>query len=111
MLSPSRLRHIVTVEQPTAGKDAFGAPLPGWEVVWKDIYAEVIPSSAKEFTSSAKENSQITGRITMRWRPGMRADMRIIHRGTIYNISGVLPDNASGLEYITFPVTAGVNNG
>lgn len=111
MLSPGRLRHVVRIEQPTTVKDRFGAPLPGWETRWDNVYAEVIPSSAREFNSSAKENSQVTARITLRWREGLRADMRIIHRGIIYNISGLLPDNGSGLEYITIPVTAGVNNG
>lgn len=111
MLSPSRLRHVVRIEQPTAEKDRFGAPRPGWETVWDNVYAEVTASSAREFMSSAKENSQATGRITLRWREGLRADMRIIHRGTVYNISGVLPDNVSGLEYITLPVTSGVNDG
>lgn len=111
MLSQARLRHIVRIEQPTTAKDAFGAPLPGWEIVWDNVYAEVVPSSAREFVASAKENSQVTARITLRWRPGMHAAMRITHRGTVYNISGVLPDGGSGLEYITLPVTAGVNGG
>lgn len=37
--------------------------------------------------------------------------MRITHRGKVYNIAGVLPDNMSGLEYITLPVSEGVNDG
>ena len=37
--------------------------------------------------------------------------MRILHRGQVYNIAGLLPDRVSGLEYITIPVSAGVNDG
>lgn len=111
MLNAGRLRHVVTIQKKGTGKDPFGAPLPGWVDVWTTIPAEVIPLSAREFMASANEHAQVSARITIRWREGMDATMRIIHRGTIYNIAGVLPDNTSGLEYITLPVTAGVNDG
>jgi hypothetical protein len=34
-----------------------------------------------------------------------------VHAGKVYNIAGVLPDNVSGQEYITLPVSEGVNAG
>ncbi|KPB96501.1 Head-tail adaptor protein [Pseudomonas syringae pv. maculicola] len=37
--------------------------------------------------------------------------MRALHRGRIYNIHGALPDAKSGLEYLTLPVSEGLNNG
>ena len=47
----------------------------------------------------------------MRYRAGLLPSMRLVHRGEIFNIAGLLPDKASGLEYITIPVSAGVNDG
>ena len=37
--------------------------------------------------------------------------MRIVHKTKIYNPAGFLADPDSGLEYVTVPVTQGVNEG
>ena len=37
--------------------------------------------------------------------------MRILHRGKIYNIEGVLPDDESGLQWLTLPYSEGVKDG
>jgi len=47
----------------------------------------------------------------MLFRDCLLPSMRLIHRGEICNIASLLPDKASGLEYITLPVSAGVNDG
>ena len=47
----------------------------------------------------------------IRYRSEIGPSWRIVHRETIYNIAGVLPDKDSGLEYLTIPVSAGVNDG
>ncbi|KCB41287.1 phage head-tail joining domain protein [Bordetella hinzii 5132] len=59
---------------------------------------------------SAAGQSEVTARIVMRARDILATD-RIIHRGTVYNIRGVLADKDSGLEYVTLPVGTGVNEG
>lgn len=54
---------------------------------------------------------EITTRITIRFRPGVTRMNRILFRGGIYNIEGVLPDPKSGREYLTLPCSEGVNDG
>lgn len=55
--------------------------------------------------------SEISARITIRYRAGLLPTMRIVFRGQVYNIAGALPDAVSGLEYITIPCSNGANAG
>lgn len=109
-LAAGRLRHTVRIEEFTQSRDSDGYPTEYWSE-WATVAAEVVPLSAREFVQSAQVQSQVVARITIRYREGLSATMRIIFRGQVYNIAGVLPDNWSGLEYITIPVSAGVNEG
>lgn len=111
-IAAGRLRHRVTIEQKVITRDPdTGAPITTWQPFATDIAAEVVPLSAKEFIAAQAMQSQVSARITLRYRPGLLAAMRITFRGQVYNIAGVLPDNVSGLEYITLPVSQGTNDG
>jgi SPP1 family predicted phage head-tail adaptor len=108
------LRHRVAIQQrvetqdPTTGDISFT-----WQTVagWDKVPAAIKPLSAREFIAAQQTNSEVTGRIVIRYRAGLNAKMRFLHGSTAYNIAGVLPDMDSGLEYITFPVGSGVNEG
>lgn len=110
MLDSGKLRHRVSIERLSLVQDATtGAVVETWTEIAK-VWAAVEPLSAREFVQSAAGQSEVTARITIRTRD-IQATDRIIHRGTVYNIRGVLADKDSGLEYITLPVAAGVNEG
>lgn len=110
MLDSGKLRHRVSIERVSLIQDATtGAMVETWTEIAK-VWAAVEPLSAREFVQSAAGQSEVTARITIRTRDILATD-RIIHRGTVYNIRGVLADKDSGLEYITLPVAAGVNEG
>lgn len=81
---------------------------------WVDVettWMSIEPLSAREFIAAQAEQSEISARIVMRYRDDIDATMRIVHRGKIFNIKGVLPDPDSGREYLTLPVSMGVNDG
>lgn len=110
MLDSGKLRHRVSIERVSYVQDATtGAMVETWAQIAK-VWAAVEPLSAREFVQSAAGQSEVTARITIRAREILATD-RIIHRGTVYNIRGVLADKDSGLEYLTLPVAAGVNEG
>lgn len=110
MLDSGKLRHRVSIERVSLIQDATtGAMVETWTEIAK-VWAAVEPLSAREFVQSAAGQSEVTARITIRARD-IQAKDRIIHRGTVYNIRGVLHDKESGLEYITLPVGTGVNEG
>jgi SPP1 family predicted phage head-tail adaptor len=106
-----KLRHRVTLQQPGHSQDPqTGEMLPGWQNV-ATLWASVEPLSAREFIAAQAGQSEITARVTIRYRPGIDATMRILHRGQVYNIHGPLPDPESGRHYLTLPVSMGVNDG
>lgn len=111
MIAAGRLRHRVLIQSPvTSQNPGTGAPTTSW-IDLATVWAEVVPSSVKEFVAAQAIDSEVTTRITIRRRIGVTAKCRIIHRDQIFNIHGVLADPVSGLEYMTLPCSEGVNDG
>lgn len=112
-MQAGNLRHSVTIqslqlelndsdgEQSEDWVDAFPAPLP----------AQILPLSGRELIAAAATASKVSTRIVVRYRPGIVASMRAVHRGLAYNITAVVPDNRSGREWLTLLCESGVNEG
>lgn len=75
------------------------------------IWGEVTAVSARDFVAAQAFQNAVTARIKIRFRDDITAKCRILFRGKIYNIEGVLPDPDSGLEYLTLPCSEGTNDG
>lgn len=111
-IAAGRLRHRITIQRPKTNQDPdTGSTTTQWVTVWEDVPAEIAPSSVREFVASQQMQSQVTARVMIRYRDGLTADMRILHRSKVYNPQGWLPDPESGLEYLTAPCSEGVNDG
>jgi len=110
-MQAGRLRHRVILQRSVKDQSPVTG---GITESWVDIAiirAEVAPSSAREFVAAMATQSEVTTRITIRYRSAISSLDRILFRGKIYNIEGVLPDPVSGREYLTLPCSEGVNNG
>jgi len=110
-LSAGKLRHRITIQKPVSSQDPTSGDA---KVNWTnhaEVWAAVEPLSVREFISAQSMQSQVVARITVRYRDDLTAKMRILYRDRIYNPQGWLPDPDSGLEYLTAPVTEGVNDG
>lgn len=105
------LRHQVVIEAPHQAQDPESGSMVTTWVEWARVWASVEPLSARDFIAAQAVQSEVTARIVIRYRPGVTAAMRIDHGGRLYNIHGVLPDTRSGREYLTLPVSEGVNDG
>lgn len=106
-----KLRHRVMLQKLGRTRNPVTG---GWTEGWVDVasaWASIEPLSAREFIAAQASQSEITARVVIRYRPDVDATMRILYRGKIYNIHGALPDVKSGLEYLTLPVSEGVNDG
>lgn len=110
-IKAGRLRHRITIQEQQQTQD----PVTGGIIVtWVDVatvWGRLEPLSVREFIQSQATQSEITARITIRYRPGLNASMRFVHRGSVYNPAGILPDAESGIEHITIPCSQGVNDG
>lgn len=110
MINLGKFRHRLVIQNPVYTQDQnTGAMTPSWVNV-ATVWASIDPLSAREFVASESETSKVTARITIKYRPGINADMRLYHasKDKYYNIEGELADKDSGLEYITLPCSEGV---
>lgn len=109
-LTAGKLRHWIDIEAPDDAQDSDGERVRAWSLVVR-VPASIEPLSARELIAAQAVQSKVTARIVIRYRAGLSAAMRVNHAGTIYNIEGVLPDTNSLREYLTLPVSQGVNDG
>ena len=112
MLNSRELSHRIRIERKANKQDPVSGEInSGWSLVADKVPAKVSPLSVREFIASQALQSAIVARITIRYRSGLTADMRVVHRDKIYNPQGWLADEDSGLSYLTAPCTEGVNEG
>ena len=112
MLEAGKLRQRITIQQQAISQDSqTGEQVTTWVDFRTSIPASIEPLSAREFIQASAVQSRITARIVIRYLSGITASMRILHGSDVYNIEGVLTDKVSGREYLTLPVSAGVNEG
>jgi SPP1 family predicted phage head-tail adaptor len=118
-LAAGRLRHWVSLQRFGFVMDSAGDPVQDPDTgelrrEWTELaacWAAIEPSSAREFNASQVGQSEVTGKIVIRYRPDILPTDRIVHNGKVYNPAGILADKESGLEYITVPVSEGVGVG
>lgn len=109
-LAAGRLRQWVMLQKPIYQQDPdTGDMVPTWVDV-ADVWAALEPLSAREFVASQALQSQVSARITIRYRSDVDATWRILYMEKVYNIEGVLSDKDSGMEYLTLPVSEGVHD-
>lgn len=109
-LDAGKLRHRVTIQRPLTVPDSDGGMTTQWEDV-ATVWASIEPLSAREYMRASTLQSKVTARIIIRYRPGIEASMRVLHGADVYDIHGVLRDNISMNEWMTLPVSSGVNDG
>lgn len=111
-ISAGRLRHRIDIQEPQSSQDPItGEIIHSWVTVWPAVPAAVEPLSVREFIAAQAVQSEISARITIRYRDGLLPTMRILHNGRIYNPAGWLADPVRGNEYLTAPCSEGVNQG
>jgi SPP1 family predicted phage head-tail adaptor len=106
-LASGRLRHRVTIEEQIQSVDSSGFPVQDWEPIGS-FWASVEPMSVRDLLASQQVQSEVRGRMVMRYNSRVIPSMRVVHKNTIYNILGVQPDPDSGVEWMTLSVSAGL---
>ena len=107
-VAAGKLNHWVQLQAPGTTQDPnTGEMIENWTTV-AEVWAEVVPMSAREFQAANAEQSEVRGRMTIRYREDVDATMRVIHRGKWYAILGVMEDAESGREHLTLMTAEGV---
>lgn len=96
-------RHRVDILEygPVSQDPVSGAVTNNWYVRFPRVPSTFEPLSVRDFTAAAASQTKIVARVKVRFRPGLKNQMRIVHRGISYKIEGWLPDAESGREYWT----------
>jgi SPP1 family predicted phage head-tail adaptor len=112
-MQSGKLRHLVTFQVPLVEIDSHGDATESWEDSFdgQQISAAIEPLSGRELIAAQQVHSRVTTRITVRYRPGILPEMRVVHRGTYYNIEAVIPDAESGFRHATLMCYSGTNDG
>lgn len=91
-LFPGRLRHRLTLQQPSLSADGAG----GYTRSWADVaalWAEIQPFTARDVSGERLQGerlqSRVSHRIRLRYRAGVTAEMRLTDGTRIFNIRAV----------------------
>lgn len=107
-VAAGKLRHWVELQQPNITQDPeTGEQVTHW-ATFAEVWADIAPASGREFLAAAAEQSEVRGRITIRYRDGIDATQRVLYRGKWYAILAALEDADSMLEHLTLMVAEGV---
>ena len=98
MMQAGRLNRRVTLQQPAAGFDELGQPIPSWTDV-ATLWADIRMKSGLEAIKAGASVSVVQASIRVRYRAGINAGMRVAHNLTAYEILAVQPD-LGGREYV-----------
>lgn len=112
-MEAGKLRHRIEIQHKIILRDPSTGDFldPAW-AEFATVWAGIEDSSARDLVAAKAAKSQATGRMVIRYRPGVLPTMRVIYRGEIYSIEGPpLADKVSGLEYLTLLVSKGVKDG
>jgi SPP1 family predicted phage head-tail adaptor len=83
------LRDRVTIERAVEGKDTLEAPTLTWVEV-QTVWANVQPSSGREFFGADTVEAQTTHRITMRYIPDVNNKYRLLFKDRVLEIISII---------------------
>ena len=92
------LNKLVSIEIMKRTSNGMGGHAVTWETWAENVWAAIWPLKAKEVIQAAKDGLVVTHRIKVRHRRLTKADMRINHRGTYYNLVSIINLNSANRE-------------
>jgi SPP1 family predicted phage head-tail adaptor len=85
----SRLRHRLSLQQEVSTPDGAGGYTRNWQEV-AQLWAEIAPLSSNirggEMLMAGQIQSRITHKVTLRYREGITAGMRLVFDAKVFNI-------------------------
>jgi SPP1 family predicted phage head-tail adaptor len=90
-MNPGELRHRIVFEENRPVRDAAAGQVDHWVPV-VECWAKVEPLSGLTAIEGMKATPKRTHQVTVRHRTDVHEAMRIAHRGRVFEIRGLLPD-------------------
>lgn len=84
------LRHRITIQEFVEQVDEYGTPIgSGWQDV-ATVWAAVEPIQGREYILLQNTQSELTTRVRIRYRPGIKPAMRVVYGTRIFDIQAVI---------------------
>lgn len=109
-LGAGELRHWIEIQTRVNSKDSNGDDVVAWATVCH-CWAKIMPMRGRELMLAKQANSEVTGGIKVRYRTGLSAGMRALHRHYFYDIHSVRSDQESGIEFLILDTSQGLSEG
>lgn len=97
MTTAAIFRHRITLQELVTGQDEAGQPVQEWQDV-ATVWAAVEPLRGREYWAAAQVQSEVTTRIRIRYRSGIRPDMRVLYGGRVFNVTAVIDPEERHVE-------------
>ena len=94
-----RLRHRVTIQQPSSSTNSRGGKIKSWSDL-ATVWASIEPLSGREIEQDFQLEPETTTRIVMRYKSGLTSNMRIKYGSRYYKILGITNTNERNYELI-----------
>lgn len=108
-MQAGKLDHRVTIEGKSVSRSAIGEEVVAWVAV-ATLWAKVEPLRGREFFAAQQMQDAADYRITIRYRPGLTRDMRVIWREQCFDVVSVL-EPFGAKQSLELMCITGVRNG
>lgn len=72
------MRHQITIQRATVTRDTFGAEVETWEEL-ATVWAAVEPLSGRELIAAAAATADLSTRVRIRYRVGIKPTDRVVY--------------------------------
>jgi SPP1 family predicted phage head-tail adaptor len=88
-MNAGKLRQRVKIQELARVEDGYG----GYAEAWRDVaaaWAAVEPLRGSERYAAQQVQAELTHRVVMRYRPGVRPQMRLVYGDRVLEIAAVI---------------------
>jgi len=96
-MEAGRLRHRVLLQSVSEGRDTAGAIVETWSDI-AEVWGSVEPLRGDEFFESQRVDAELTYRIRIRYRPGLKSKDRVLYDSRTFDIRRVININERRAE-------------
>lgn len=104
------LRRRISIQRKDTARDSYGQPNLVWVLV-AEVWADIQPLSGRELEIAQAMNAEITHQVTVRYREGITAAMRIVYQGRFFNITSPPLDVDMRHKEMQLMCSEGLNDG
>lgn len=98
-MNPGKLRHRVTLQEYVEVVDKYGTPID--QGCWEDVaivWASVEPIQGREYIQLQNTQSELTTRIRIRYRSGVKPAMQVLYGTRVFDIQSVIDPEERHIE-------------